>query len=521
MLVKVALFILGVVLFVGAHPNYFFKNGLFLLGYVALVPVFILIKKSSLKKSCIIGFFYAFLSYSFYAHWLFNYSTVMFFSAILYYSLLLTVTFLVMKLCTLKLCNQKAMYVMALVWCVSEYLRTLGPIGFSYGIIGYTQWQNPLMLSMASICGVWVASSFCAFVSAFVSSVCIEYRCIKVEKHIVPFSLIVLAFIFAITYNYRIKSLYSDDSLEYKSVKVMAVQNNTDSNKNGFDVYKKDIRKLINLTKNCSDDSQRLDFVLWPETAVVPPLMYYYNNRIDPDRFNIIVDVLDVMSKKDACFVIGNQHSEKNSEGVFSDYNAALVFDGRMNDLVPPSPGVYKKIHLVPFSEYIPLSLFSFIADETNVWNAGTSYNVFTRRNLCFCTPICFEDTFGSFCRKFVKNGAECFFELSNDSWAQSSVSQHQHLSMAVFRSAENNVPAVRCSGSGISCYIDEFGHVEPRMIEEFAEGSIVYDVKVPVKENLSFYTVCGDWFAIIEICILLWLCFSCLLMHFIHVEKK
>lgn len=502
-LVQMALTLMGVMLFICSHPGIVFKNGFFLFGYIALVPVFILIKKSTVKLLFLWGFLYGLFCYSLFAFWLFNYSPVLFISAVLLYAVILSFVFVVMKVCSRN--SSYEMYIMALIWCIYEYLKTLGPLGFSYGIMGYSQWKNSLMLTLSSFCGVWGTSFVCAFLAALIASACIDYK--QIKKHLVKY-IISASVVFVFFAGIAVYHLLEKEC-ESKTVRVMSVQNNTDSNKNGIDVYKKDIRTLASLTEEKFNSDGAVDFVIWPETAVVPPLTYYYYNRIDHERFNIIVDTLDLIAKKGACFVIGNQHTEKSFDGVFSDYNAALVFDPKTHNILPPYPEIYKKTRLVPFAEYVPVKFLWGLSSSKSEWKAGSIYSVFSKRNLCFCTPICFEDTFGNLCRKFVRNGAECFFDLSNDSWAQSSVSQWQHLSMSVFRSAENHVPTVRSSGSGISCYITARGKLFPRVIEEFSQGSEVYSVAVPVNAGPTIYTICGDWLPLCEICIFIWLCIS------------
>ena len=92
---------------------------------------------------------------------------------------------------------------------------------------------------------------------------------------------------------------------------------------------------------------------------------------------------------------------------------------------------------------------------------------------------------------------------------------------MSVFRSAENHIPSVRSSGNGISCYVTAHGRIAPDMIKEFSKDAAVYSVSVPVNENPSVYTVCGDWLPVCEICILIWLCISRLLKSLLKRKSK
>ena len=179
------------------------------------------------------------------------------------------------------------------------------------------------------------------------------------------------------------------------------------------------------------------------------------------------------------------------------DYNSALVFESGKN-VHPPEPEIYSKIKLVPFSESFPLkhSFSSFYVKLLNggsyMWESGDEYKVFDFRGLKFCTPICFEDQFSSICRQMVLNGARCIINLSNDSWSQSKACQHQHLSMAVFRSVENRIPSVRSTASGVTCIIGPDGKIE-KAAPEFCEAYVIGKVPLVSNDKQTLFTRFGD----------------------------
>ena len=134
----------------------------------------------------------------------------------------------------------------------------------------------------------------------------------------------------------------------------------------------------------------------------------------------------------------------------------------------------------MPFSEYFPEYLkiwpFTHIFSEENLWEKGSEYKVFSLGDFKFSTPVCFEDNFSSDLIKFVRKGARCFINLSNDSWAKSKRCQVQHLQAAVFRSVENKIYSVRSTSSGETCFISSVG-----------------EVYYPEKQN-AMYTRFGDF---------------------------
>lgn len=517
MLRKLALVLLSAMLFVLGQPNFLFEDGLFFLSFIALAPVFYAVETSSLRMSFVLGFLFGLLSYAGMCFWLSRYAHGLFFIALFSYSILYGLCFLAMKL--LARCYPAFSFpCMALVFCVTEYLKSLGPLGFSYGITGYSLWKFRPMLLAASVAGVWAASASCVFFSALSAQAFVLYGKEKLSKAAVPFAVLVLCASLFVLLGWQV----SRPVPESRNVTVILVQNNADSRKYSENGYKQDVAALVSLSEEALSVYPEADFVVWPETAIVPPILYHYEARSDTARFNAVSSVLGLMVRNQACFIIGNQHVDGEGE----DCNAALVFDRRKKKIVPPDPELYVKQHLVPFSESLPFySCFSSLYDRTFpdrsfIWKAGDSMRVFSSRGISFSVPICFEDTFGLLCSRFVKNGAECLFNISNDSWSSSPVCQRQHLAMSVFRAAENGVPVLRSTASGVTCVIDREGRVVEEL-EGFSEGFLGRKVAVPVNRKLYPYTRYGDWLALAELCALLSLSLTAALKKLLKAVER
>ncbi|MBO4320587.1 MAG: apolipoprotein N-acyltransferase, partial [Treponema sp.] len=399
--------------------------------------------------------------------------------------------------------------IMGLIWCIFEYLKTKGFLGFSYGILGYASWKSPIMIQCAGLGGVWIVSALCAYTSVVLASLVDGMLFSKgvslIKKNIFP--LVFLAVFFSTVVSYGIYSLDKKNG-PVKKIPVLCVQNNTDSNKYGTDVYKKDISTLIALTEQGLKEHPETAIVIWPETAVVPPVEMHYENGVQDERYEMIEKLLMFINGTGKCFVIGNQRSVENGEEYTDDFNSSLIFDSKLGNVIPPKPLVYAKNHLVPFTEYFPYEkafpgLYEKLLDgDTHLWTPGTEKTVFNLRNIKFSTPICFEDSFGNLCRDFVNNGAECLFNLSNDSWSGKRFCQKQHLSMAVFRSVENGVPSARSTASGVTCFIDSKGRIKNEA-EQFCETFSFLTIEIPMQKNMTLYTRYGDWFPVLEIIVL------------------
>lgn len=538
------LVIIGVLFFSLSHPGLFNNQGISLFAYICLVPVFLSIKNSKVKLAWAYGFLYGALSYGLYCFWLFKFCKIVFFSVILIYGIYLSIVFLLMKSIFILFSDNKftknnshliQYFLCGLIWCVYEYLKTLGFLGFSYGILGYTQYKAPLLLQSASIGGVWAVSAFCVFCNVmilFLSEILLskftedkKNKISFIVKSISLFALVILVFL-----TYGFVSIEKTKSGAYKKIKIICVQNSTDPWKTGVEFYKKDVQKLKSLTDNCLEKNPDAKIVVWPETSVVPPIVYNYEKRKDAARYEMILDLLNYFNSKDCAFVIGNQHSEQNGKKYTDDYNSALLFNKEKNNIAPPNPDVYRKIHLVPFTEYFPYEkafpkLYKMLLNgDTHLWSPGKEYYVFKSNDIKFSTPICFEDTFGNLCRQFVKNkneegGAELFINISNDAWSKSESCQEQHLSMAVLRSVENKVPTARSTSSGTTCFIDSNGKIILKA-KSFCEEAICSEVHISSNKKNTFYTNHGDWLPIVEMMILI-ICVVILLVKRVVARKS
>lgn len=520
---RILLTVIAAFFFNLAHPNILFEDGVSFFAFIALIPIFVSIRYSSISFSFFSGLLYGSLSYGFLFSWIGTYSSYAMIIGVIAFSLLFGLLFIALKASDLFFKNV-SFYIMALLWCIFEYLKTKGFLGFSYGILGYALWKSPLLIQCAKFGGVWLLSALCAFTSAvsasFLSAIYDAFPALPssfskkisailyiLKKRFLPvFILLIISFAAIVLFGFH--SINKTQG-PLRKIPVLCVQNNTDSNKYGIGVYIKDVSKLISLTQDGLREHPETSIVIWPETAVVPPIEMHYSNGREDDRYDMIESLLEFVQETGKCFVIGNQRSVDGEGPYPDDFNACLVFDSKLENVIPPKPQVYAKNHLVPFTEYFPYdkafpALYEKLLDgDTHLWTPGQEKTVFNLRGINFSTPICFEDTFGNLCRSFVNNGADCLFNLSNDSWSAKRFCQKQHLSMAVFRSVENEVPSARSTASGVTCFIDSKGRITNEA-EQFCEAYLFHEVEVPMQKNQTFYTRFGDWIPILEITLLL-----------------
>jgi apolipoprotein N-acyltransferase len=525
--INLAAIVAGALLFAAAFPNLLFENGLPLLAWIAYVPAFWVIRRAGFGACVFWGALYGYGAYGLFNYWLSVFHPLGGLIVGSIYMIYLACLFPLLKLAVF-LYPKRGYILQWLIWMGFEYLRTQGFLGYAYGITGYSQWRLLPVIQIASVTGVWGVSALVVFPSVWIAAALpktMPWSGLRAaagdffRRERVSALLWALALAAALVFGLVSPLDYSDAP----KAKLALIQHNTDPWKGGIDQYRENYRVLKRLSDEALAANPDLDLVVWSETAFVPRIYWHETVRDDPSSWILVKELLDYLSSRSVPFVIGNDDARrepaKNPLGNNQvDYNAVMLFEGR--DIKQ----LYRKLHLVPFTEHFPYEkqlpwvYNALVNADTHFWEKGNEATVFESRGLKFSTPICFEDTFGYLSRDFVRGGAEFIVNLSNDAWSRSLPAQMQHLSMAVFRAVENRRAMVRSTASGQTCAIDPNGRVTA-MAEPFTEAWLAVDV--PALTGSSPYTGWGDWLPLVFISAALFLLIAGAVSGIIRVVKK
>ena len=159
--------------------------------------------------------------------------------------------------------------------------------------------------------------------------------------------------------------------------------------------------------------------------------------------------------------------------------------------------GVYRKMHLVPFGEYVPFKSVLFFAGHlvqaVSDFSPGTSIVLLPLAGHLVSTAICYEVVYPDFVRQFVKNGSELLTTITNDAWFGDSSAPYQHFEQASMRAIENGRYLVRSANTGISGIVDPYGHVLAQ--SALFQPAVIVGTARFLKTS-TFYTQYGDVFA-------------------------
>ncbi len=170
-------------------------------------------------------------------------------------------------------------------------------------------------------------------------------------------------------------------------------------------------------------------------------------------------------------------------------YNSVLSVGAAQTQL-------YRKRHLVPFGETIPLEpvvgwfirrvLSIPLASQASGDPDPPALEVAGQR---VAVNICYEDAFGAEIRPQA-GGATLLVNVTNDAWYGRSLAARQHNQIAAMRALETGRPLLRATNTGITSAIGHDGH-EIARLPWFTRG--VLEVEITGRTGMTPYVRWGD----------------------------
>lgn len=195
--------------------------------------------------------------------------------------------------------------------------------------------------------------------------------------------------------------------------------------------------------------------------------------------------------RHNAAVLTGALDFKRNGPGSprkYDIYNASFLFTPEDSH----SYQRYIKKHLVPFSERIP---FDDIFPILNYVDLGEGDFVPGKETPVYepfkWTPfICYDAIFGDLVREAINAGSRLMVNITNDGWFGRSTAPYQHLNLVRYRAIENGMPTARLANSGVTAFIDQYGHFD-KNTEIFTDR--VVSRKMQLKTRDTPYQHYGD----------------------------
>jgi apolipoprotein N-acyltransferase len=371
-----------------------------------------------------------------------------------------------------------------LVWVATELGRTYVFGGFPWVLLGYSQASVLPIAQLASVFGVYGVSALVSGVSAglavFGLSVGRRPADAGLRARYVPL-LALLALVAAIAVWGSARVSAADWTRAGQPVRVGLIQGNVDQAQKWDPARAMAIfGEYLRMTRQAIADGAQV--VIWPESSTP---FFFEEDRPGAEQVRAIARQSGVP------ILLGSDQIDHGPPEKY--YNSAFLVraDGT-------TAGAYRKIHLVPFGEYVPLRKLLFFAERLvqaipGDFSPGDSAVLLPVNGHLVSTAICYEIVYPALVRTFVAGGSELLTTITNDAWFGRTAAPSQHFAQASMRAIENGRYLVRSANTGISGVVDPYGRVVARS-RIFEQAVIVSQARF--LQTSTFYARHGDVFA-------------------------
>ena len=317
-------------------------------------------------------------------------------------------------------------------WVLFEWLRGTLFSGFPWVFLGYSQMMSPLS-GFAPISSVFAVSFACVLISACLIGLLYENR-IKI------ISFVGIVLIFGVGFYFK---NINWTHIKGKPIKVSIIQGNIPQQLKWDPKYVIQTLQIYNQLTN--QQLTNNDLIIWPENAIpvfeqqIKPYLHDLNSRLMKHHVGLITGML----------ILGA------SDDIY--YNGAIGLG--------LAKGEYRKHHLVPFGEYLPLEnmlghLLKILDVPMSNFSAGPLIQpLFTFQHIKVALFICYETAYPLQIREALQQ-ANLLVSLTNDTWFGASLGPKQHAQMNQMRALEAGRYMLNATNNGITDIISPKGQV-------------------------------------------------------------
>jgi len=350
-------------------------------------------------------------------------------------------------------------------WVATELGRTHLFTGFPWVLLGYSQTRVLPIAQLASLFGVYGVSMLVAAMSAALAVVAVGTGPAYVGRRLsgaVPrlsgaerFGplIVVFAILVAVAVWGSRRAAGAEWRRSGEAIRVGLIQGNVDQAEK-VDVTRAGaiFQDYLRLTRQAIREGA--EFILWPESST--PFLF------EEDRA-AAGQVRTLARQARVPILLGSDQIERGPGGLAARYfNSAFLVrpDGTTG-------GVYRKMHLVPFGEYVPLKRVFFFAaplvEAVSDFSAGETPALLPLGDHTISTAICYEVVYPDLVRRFVAGGSEMLTTMTNDAWFGATSAPYQHFEQASMRAIEEGRYMIRSANTGVSGIVDPYGRVLAR----------------------------------------------------------
>ncbi|PZC52238.1 MULTISPECIES: apolipoprotein N-acyltransferase [unclassified Mesotoga] len=353
---------------------------------------------------------------------------------------------------------------------VVEYLREIGPLGFTNGRLSDALLNGQQGISqLLAFGGPLLLVFIIVFVNHYLSHLYLERTRDRAVLIIVSVALIAL-----------VNSIMSSfipiphSSNKYEST-IYALQTNISMQMKYYQPPEETLRIVSRALREIPEGS----LVVLPEATFMSDIRSSSTGS----------QLEEIARERDLKILVGFP--------TYNDYNFNQV---RLVNSEGFSEEFYAKVQLTPFVEFLPwprvFGVFSFLK-FLDYFDPGEEYTIFSVDEHRIGAQICFDSLYSNVARRLTQNGANVIVTATNDGWFDISTALQQHLSKSIARAIENRRYVIQVSNSGISAVIDPYGRIVKRLpsSKELSAEYVIGEFQYLPRVTTTPYTRFGNWF--------------------------
>lgn len=321
-------------------------------------------------------------------------------------------------------------------WALADWTRSWIFTGFPWLTIGYSQVPYSALVGYMPIIGVYGVSMLTVFIASLIA-----YWLVKKPTAIIwkrnTIALLVLIWVAG-----SLLKLVEWTTPTTKPISVALLQGNIPQEiKWSPEVAEQTLSLYLRMA-----EASKAKLIIMPETAM--PVL---SSQIPQELFTRLQT--HTVQNQGAILVGAVEHENDNY------FNSVLSIDGSKTE-------VYRKSHLVPFGEFIPLKVaFGWIyRDLLNMPLSDLSRGSIHQQPMNIAGEkvalnICYEDVFGE---EIIRQlpAATLLVNASNDAWYGQSNAANQHMQFSQARALETGRTVLRATNTGATAIIDPHGNI-------------------------------------------------------------
>lgn len=372
-----------------------------------------------------------------------------------------------------------ALVLAAPLWVTTELGRQYVWDGFPWALLGYSQVTVLPVAQSASLVGVYGLSALLAFTATGAAALALCRGRARAGYPVVAAAIVMACVLWGNARLARPELLQAGTP-----VRVAVIQGNIAQDDKWNPALRDTITdKYIAMTRTALAGGAT--FILWPESSTP----FYFEHDLLRGG-----DIRRLAREAGATLLIGSDQveplqavAEQKAEARY--YNAAFLVkpDGQVG-------AVYRKMHLVPFGEYVPLKDLLFfvgpIVEAVSAFTPGSDPVLLTVDGHMVSTAICYEVIFPNLIRQFVNGGSELLTTITNDAWYGRSSAAYQHWEQSSMRAIEQGRYLARAANTGISGFVDPYGRVVEKT-DLFHDAILIGDLRFITDRTV--YSRIGD----------------------------